>query len=459
MNKTIKLYRIGERIMTSKYWRKRYLVCSPIGRLLPSERYLKYLYKLQMGKELNLDNPQSFNEKLQWLKLYDRNPLYTTLVDKYAVRGYIKEKLGEEYLIPLVGGPYASVDEIDFDRLPDQFVLKCTHDSASVIICRDRNTFDIAAAKKKLNKALKVNYFYVGREWPYKNVKPQIIAEKYMVDESGVDLKDYKIFNFAGKPKIIQVDYDRFVEHKRNLYTTDWEYIEAAIQYPSDSDYIIRKPEVLDEMLDLAGRLSAGMPHVRTDFYCIDGRVYFGEFTFYPECGIGEFMPEQLGIKMGEWIEISGGGILRADNYCLYFHKVDIGMDSEEHQLAEYKFFCFHGQPKYVLVCRGEAHGEGRTNDFYDMDFCHIPVTLTYSNARRNEEKPEQYEKMIDIAKILSCGIPQVRIDLYLINEKIYFGEITFFHDSGFCQFHPDKWDNELGKNIHLPSNHFNGVH
>lgn len=307
MNKAAKLCRAAARIMTSRDWRMHYLVYSPIGRLVSSERYLKCLYKLRMGKELDLDNPQTFNEKLQWLKLHDRNPLYTTLVDKYAVRAYIKEKLGEEYLIPLVGGPYASADEIDFDQLPDQFVLKCTHDSASVTICRDRETFDIAAAKEKLNKALKVNYYYAGREWPYKNVKPQIIAEKYMADESGVELKDYKIFNFAGKPKIIQVDYDRFVNHKRNLYTTDWEYIEAVIQYPTDSNHMIRKPEALDEMLALAGRLSAGMPHVRTDFYCIDRRVYFGEFTFYPGCGLEEFRPDSWDVELGKWIKIHRG--------------------------------------------------------------------------------------------------------------------------------------------------------
>lgn len=320
MNKAVKLRRFGKRIITSRYWRKRYLLCSPIGHLISSERYLKHIYKLQMGKELNLDNPQTFNEKLQWMKLNNHNPLYTTLVDKYAVRGYIKKKLGEEYLIPLVGGPYVSADEIDFNQLPNQFVLKCTHDSASVTICRNRETFDISAVKKKLNKALKKNYYYVGREWPYKNVKPQIIAEKYMADESGVELKDYKIFNFAGKPKIIQVDYDRFVEHKRNLYTTDWEYIGAEFQYPSDSAHVIKKPEVLNEMLDLAGRLSVGMPFVRTDFYCIGKHVYFGEFTFYPESGFGNFTPEQLGIEMGEWIKEYGGGIIRTDNSRAYFH-------------------------------------------------------------------------------------------------------------------------------------------
>lgn len=161
-----------------------------VVRSIPDSVYLKYMYRRIMGKKLDLKNPKTFNEKLQWLKLYDRKPEYTKMVDKYEVRKYIKEKIGEEYLIPLAGGPWDQFDDIDFSKLPDQFVLKCTHDSGSVVICRDKNDFDIGAIRKKFNRALKGNFFYGGREWPYKNVKPRIIAEQYMADESGVELRN-----------------------------------------------------------------------------------------------------------------------------------------------------------------------------------------------------------------------------------------------------------------------------
>lgn len=175
------------------------------------EKYLAVRYWIKTGKKLDLNHPKTFNEKLQWLKLHDRNPLYTTLVDKYAVRDYIKEKLGEEYLIPLIEGPWTNAKDIDFDKLPDQFVLKCTHDSGSVVICRDKEKLDIKSAVRKLNKALKYNFYYAGREWPYKNVKPRIIAEKYMENESTDEdiinkgLIDYKFYCFNGQVKYLYV--------------------------------------------------------------------------------------------------------------------------------------------------------------------------------------------------------------------------------------------------------------
>lgn len=272
------------------------------------ESYIKLLYFTIFKKFPNLKDPRTFNEKLQWLKLHDRKPEYIKMVDKFEAKKYVADIIGEEYIIPTLG-VWEKFDDIDFGSLPEQFVLKCTNDSGGVVICRDKNKFDKTAAKKKINKGLRENFFYFGREWPYKNIKPRIIAEKYMTDESGTELKDYKFFNFDGKPKLIQVDYDRFVEHKRNLYTTDWKYIEAAIQYPTDRDHIIKKPEVLDQMIAIAEKLSAGIQHVRTDFYCIDEKVYFGELTFYHESGFGKFEPERLDIEMGSWIKLPSGGI------------------------------------------------------------------------------------------------------------------------------------------------------
>lgn len=279
-------------------------ITDQIIKCIPDSLWLKYIYRKTLKKPLNLKNPQTFNEKLQWLKLHDRNPLYTQMVDKYGVRMYIKEKIGEEYLIPLVGGPWNTFDDIDFTKLPDQFVLKCTHDSGSVVICTDKNTFDMNAAKKKLNRALKGNFYYGGREWPYKNVIPQIIAEKYMVDESGTELKDYKIFNFDGVPKIIEVDFDRFINHKRNLYTPEWKYMDVTIKYPTEPQRQIERPVCLEEMLELSAKLSEGIPCLRTDFYIVNEKIYFGELTFYHESGFAEFEPQEFEYEMGNWIKL-----------------------------------------------------------------------------------------------------------------------------------------------------------
>lgn len=277
---------------------------------MPDAWYLRLIFKYAVGYKLCLSNPRTFNEKLQWLKLYDRNPAYTQMVDKYKVRKYITDKIGKEYLIPLLG-VWDKPEDIDFNILPNQFVLKCTHDSGTVIICKDKSKFDIGDAKNKLKKYLKRNFYYGGREWPYKNVKPRIIAEKYMVDESGYELKDYKIFNFNGKAKIISVDFDRFIKHKRNLYTTDWNFVEAQIQYPADGSIYIDKPKELKKMLELATILSAGIPHVRTDFYSINDRIFFGELTFYNGSGFSRFNPKSFGEEMGKWISlpnVRGGG-------------------------------------------------------------------------------------------------------------------------------------------------------
>ncbi len=269
------------------------------------ELYLKLRYYFKFHKPLNLDNPQTFNEKLQWLKLHDKKPEYTKMVDKYEAKKYVANIIGEEYIIPTIG-VWDNVDDINFDSLPNQFVLKCTHDSGGIVICKDKSKLDIAEAKNKLEKNLHRNYFTQNREWPYKNVKPRIIAEKYMEDESGYELKDYKVWNFNGKTKFIQVDYDRFSqrERKRNLYTPQWEYIKARINRSTDPEHQTSKPEKLEEMIALAEKLSAGHPYLRTDFYSIKDKIYFGELTFFPTSGFIRFYPEEFGIKLGEFIEL-----------------------------------------------------------------------------------------------------------------------------------------------------------
>ena len=270
---------------------------------MPDETYLKIAYKAHIGKSLNLDNPQTFNEKLQWLKLYDRNPLYTQLVDKYKVRKYISEKIGEQYLIPLVGGPWNSVDEVDFDKLPEQFVLKCTHDSGGLVICRDKSSLDIEAAKIKLNESLKRNYYWSGREWPYKNVKPRIIAEKYMTDESGTALDDYKFMMFNGEYKCMFVCSNRFSKDGLNVtfFDPNWNRLPFERKYHSDSNEL-KKPESYSEMVNISKKLSDDKTFVRVDCYEINHRPYVGELTFSPGGGMEIFYPSEWDRKLGDWI-------------------------------------------------------------------------------------------------------------------------------------------------------------
>jgi hypothetical protein len=284
------------RVLLELLWRK-----NPISKYVPDKIYLSVRYRFRFGNNIDWKEPKTFNEKIQWLKLYDHNPNYIQLVDKYEAKKIVSKLIGNEYIIPTLG-IWDDFDDIDFEKLPNQFVLKCTHDSGSIVIVKDKNKLDKVVTKKKINNALKKDYYIRGREWPYKNVKPRIIAEQYMTDETGTELKDYKVFNFNGEPMFIQVDYGRFTNHKRNLYSTDWKYIEASIKYPTDSTVSITKPEKLDEMLDLARRLSNGIPHVRTDFYIVDGKIYFGEMTFYHGSGFESFKPEEFGQQIGNML-------------------------------------------------------------------------------------------------------------------------------------------------------------
>lgn len=275
----------------------------PICRLLSDKTMVKIQYRHHIGRDLNLSRPKTFNEKIQWLKLYDRRPEYTNYADKYAVRKHIAEIIGEEYLIPLLG-VYDNVEDIDWPALPDQFVLKCTHGSSFNIICTDKTKLDIEASKKKLNKWMKQNFFWYGREWVYKDIKPRIICEKYMSDETGTDLKDYKIFCFHGEPKFIQVHCNRFANHKQSLYDTQWNFINASIGYPADPKDEMKKPEKLGEMLELSRVLAKKFYHIRIDFYYSGGRVYFGEMTFYDTSGYGKVQPEEFDELVGTWLQV-----------------------------------------------------------------------------------------------------------------------------------------------------------
>jgi hypothetical protein len=287
------------RNLISKVWH-----LESIQVFVPDRFYINLQYKNFLGKKLNLQNPKTFNEKLQWLKLYDKNPLYTNLVDKFEVRNFIENKLGKEYLIPIID-VYNKFDEIDFDSLPNQFVLKCTHDSGGLVICKDKKSLDIKAVKDKINKCLKRNYYYIHREWPYKNIKPRIICEEYMVDESGVELKDYKFMCFNGKVKCSFICLNRNSINGLNVdfYDMDWKPMPFERHYPKSGEEI-KKPKNFDKMVVFAELLSKSFPFVRVDFYEVNGQLYFGELTFYPGSGLEEFTPEKYDELLGSWIKL-----------------------------------------------------------------------------------------------------------------------------------------------------------
>lgn len=270
---------------------------------VPDDEYLCRLYRAIMHKELNLSSPQTFNEKLQWLKLYDRRPEYTMMVDKYRVREYIANTIGEEYLIPLLG-VWDSPEDIDFDALPNQFVLKCNHNSGlGMCICKDKSALDVSKVKRELKKGLAQDYYLSGREWPYKDVKRRIIAEQYMVDESGTELKDYKVMCFGGEPKLIQLHQGRFQRHTQDFYDIDWNYMDFEQGCPRSST--VEKPQVLHQMLDLSRELTKGYPQLRVDWYCVSGKLYFGELTVFDGSGFSAFEPEEWDYTLGSWIDLS----------------------------------------------------------------------------------------------------------------------------------------------------------
>lgn len=270
--------------------------------LWPDKLFLQLKYRLMMGQKLDLKNPKTFNEKLQWLKLYNRRPEYTTMVDKYAVKQYVADKIGEEYIIPTLG-VWNSIDEIDWDALPNQFVLKTTHGGGGggVIICKDKAIFNREEASAKLQKSLDSDIYLNFREWPYKDVVKRVIAEQYMTDESTVELKDYKFFCFNGKVRCFKVDFDRFIDHKANYYDRDAKLLPfGEVCCMPDFNRQFEKPKNFDKMVDVVETLSQDIPFVRVDLYNVDGKIYFGEITFFPAAGMGKFNPEK-------WDSILGG--------------------------------------------------------------------------------------------------------------------------------------------------------
>lgn len=294
--------------MNTKYKIRRVMRALGARRFLdwmPDKLYLRWMYYACFGKKLDLKHPVTYNEKLQWIKLYDHNPLYTQLVDKYAVRDYIAKKIGEEYLIPLLGR-WDNPRQIDFDALPEQFVLKCNHDSGSVIICKDKSKFDQEKAIHHLERCLKRGTYHYGREWPYVNVKPCVIAEAYMEDAAYHELRDYKFFAFDGEVKALFIATDRMDKSKPtafDFFDAEYHHLDLRHGHPN-AEVLPQKPMNFDEMIKLAQKLSAGLPEIRVDFYEVNGKTYFGELTLFHHAGFVPFDPEKWDAMWGNWIHL-----------------------------------------------------------------------------------------------------------------------------------------------------------
>lgn len=275
-----------------------------LSRLIPDRIYLQIVYFKHFRRFINFNNPKTFNEKIHGIKLNYRNEEYTKLVDKYRVKQYITKLIGEEYVIPTLG-VWNNVDDIDFKSLPEKFVLKCNNDSGGIVICKNKKDFDEAKAKSFLKERLKNNGYWYGREWPYKNVKPCIIAEKYMEDSISKDIKDYKFFCFNGSMEFFDIDIDRFIEHRANYYDRNGNFLPFGKTYcPPDYTKKIEMPKNLDKMIELAETISHNTVLSRIDFYEIDGQVYFGEITFYPGSGFSPFTDEKWDYKLGDMIDL-----------------------------------------------------------------------------------------------------------------------------------------------------------
>lgn len=277
----------------------------PWGKRLNDETFLKLRYYAVFGKRLNLKNPKTYNEKLQWIKLYDRKPIYNRLVDKYEVKKYVEQIIGKEYIIPTLG-VWNSFDEIDFNILPRKFVLKCTHDSGGLVICKDKYIFNKGAAKKRINASLNNNFYYTGREWPYKNVKPRIIAEQYMEDKETRELRDYKFFTFNGEVKALFIATDRGnpnVETKFDFFDTEFNHLHIINGHPNATT-IPKRPVNFELMKELASELSRGLSEARIDFYEVNGSVFFGEITLFHWSGLVPFEPSEWDVIFGNWIKL-----------------------------------------------------------------------------------------------------------------------------------------------------------
>lgn len=422
---------------------------------LPDRAYLRLLFWAKMGKKLDLDNPKTFNEKLQWLKLYNRRPEYTRMVDKHAVKQLVAERVGEQYVIPTLG-VWDSFDQIDFDSLPDKFVLKTTHGGggSGVVLCRDKATFDKADARRKLETSLRSDIYRSLREWPYKDVPKRILAEALLEDSALADqvkdLVDYKFYCFNGEPTYCQVIADRRSNETIDFFDNDWNHLPFRGLNPKclPAQRPIDKPKNLAKMLEIARKLATGTTFLRVDLYEVNDKVYFGETTLYPASGIGTFTPEEWADNLGKLITLPPP--IQHSDYQIVNNDYK-AICSSHSALTDYKFYCFNGVPQYVMLCVGRD--KGVKFYFYNRqwELCRINHNGQDAPIDFSIPKPEGMDEMWEMAERLSQNLPHVRVDLYDVDGHPYFGELTFFTSSGFDNGLIDTTDRLLGDSIKLP--------
>lgn len=424
---------------------------------LPDKPYLSLRYRCQMGHWIDWKHPRTFTEKLQWLKVYDYKPEYTRMVDKLAAKDYVAERIGKEYIIPTLG-VWDSVEDIDWDSLPNQFVLKTTHGGGGcgVVVCPDKSNLDKEKAIAKLRVSMRSNAGQTYREKAYLNVPRKIIAEKFMAERKAPseivdkDLPDYKFFCFNGEPRYCQVIRDRHSKETIDFYDMEWKHMPFVGLNPVAKNGLnpVAKPQHLEVMKDICRKLSKSMKFSRIDLYVIDDKEYFGEITLYPAAGFGEFNPTEWNVKLGDLIKLDGnqmGGV----KCRVHDNEIECTPIPYEYKdLQDYKFFCFGGKVKCFKIDFGrfvEHHANyyspsGELLPFgergLEPDFNHIEVM------------PANLSEMISIAERLSVGFKFLRVDLYNVKGKIYFGELTFYPAAGMGAFVPDEWDEKLGEQI-----------
>ena len=417
---------------------------------LPDRLYLDLQFYRSFHRLPNWRTPKTFNEKLQWLKLYDQNHEYVKLVDKFVVKNVVSGIIGSEHIIPTLG-VWDSAESIEWETLPDKFVLKTTHGGGNngVVICKNKATFDKSKAIRKLTIGLKHDSYQYGREWPYRYVKRRIIAEQYIDPVPDVeDFPGYRWYCINGEPKYCQVKQCKSaIDNRIDLFDIDWNP-QKIIGLPSIEKYSER-PSNLETLIRIARLLSKDIPFSRIDISDTGDNTYIGEVTIYPASVLGVYIPERTNELLEQMIRLPGesGDILIIVELMNHDFKIRYP------DLPDYKFFCFDGEPKILFVGTERNNPDTETRfDFFDINYNHLDILNGHPQADTIPPKPNNYNDMVEVARKLSKGLPFVRVDLYSYMGGVLFGEITFFHHSGLVPFVPDKWDDILGAWINLPN-------
>ena len=436
-----------KRYLTDSDYRWQFNATKGLYNHVSDEKYLARKFKLSLGYDMDFKNPVTYNQKLQWIKVYDHDPEYTRMVDKYTAKDYARERIGEEYIIPTLG-VYERAEDIDFDALPKSFVLKCTHDSHGVVVVRDSAKMDPDKVRKTLAKGLKRNYYLKFREWPYKNVKPRIIAEEYKEETNVHQLRRASGKIMGGTAKYEKEYLEPFLLAYPDLYDATGALLPGH-DLPSPIEATGSAAE--DFLAEANRKLFTTFPLLRGDFYPGDANDWAGELTFYKTRGFEEILkahPE----KKNQWFPLPGGPkdtlILLTDDVILTYQKRQ-KEGTQEIPLKDYKVYTFNGKAKFLVI--NQDRGIKTKGDYYDREGNWMDFTWGFVHANVPPEKPKNFEKMFDLAEKLAEGKCELRVDFYEVNGQIYFGETTFFDGSGFDPIIPIELDYTFGSWVTLP--------